>query len=130
MVGLVPSRNRDAIFQQVKILRDYVQNLKIVKPAEYVVTVESDLMEVIDDYVRAVKADTIALGRALKERNFDRVYGIGHDLKGSGSGYGLDLVSEVGVRLCELARRQDAGGILVQVRKLSDFLKKMKIVAE
>jgi hypothetical protein len=93
------------------------------------VEVEEELAGVIDDYLRALYRDLRALVSALKEKDLKTTYKIGHDLKGSGAGYGLDRISEIGREICRLSMEKDLHGILAQIKELNTYLKNVDIVA-
>lgn len=58
--------------------------------------------------------------------NFLRTYG--HGLKGSGGGYGLPLVSEMGDVIEQAARRGDSADLQNQLAALQFYLNRLEIV--
>ena len=78
---------------------------------------DRELRLVINDYLKDLAKDYRALGRAFKDRNLEKIRLIGHDLKGSGAGYGLVRVSEIGAELGGLTEKKDLRGILNQIKK-------------
>lgn len=55
-----------------------------------------------------------------------RVYG--HRLKGSGGGYGLPLVTEIGSVIEQAARREDAAQLEQRMAGLENYLSRIEIV--
>ena len=95
---------------------------------DFTVEIDQELLDVIDNYIGSVKNDCQAVKQALKENDFKKIYGIGHDLKGSGSGYGLDQITEIGRNICNLAQENKSKDILTQVRHLEDYLGRINMV--
>jgi hypothetical protein len=53
---------------------------------------------------------------------------LGHRMKGSGAGYGLQRITDVGAALEEAAVREDARTIGEQSRNLEEFLSRVEVV--
>jgi hypothetical protein len=49
-------------------------------------------------------------------------------MKGSGSGYGLDRITEIGAALEDAASQRDARGVRDQARALEQFLQRVSLV--
>ncbi len=79
-------------------------------------------------YVKRRMLDTVAITTALEEGRFDVVRLLGHRMKGTGTGYGMELVSRAGAGIEEAARRQDRAAALRWTLFLSDFLSRVKVV--
>ena len=92
--------------------------------------VPAELKEAAEEFLRAIKTDCHQMVEALKKRDFQTLYRIAHNLKGSGSGYGLDRVSRIGEDICSLAGEQRPREIVECVRSLYDLAKKTQIRAE
>jgi CheY-like chemotaxis protein len=118
-----------ALLDSIESLSDYLAKVQIVSAHAYTVTVDAELEPVIDDYVRAVKQDCRSLVKALRQRDIDTVAGIGHDLKGSGEGYGLTRVSEIGKALCEHARTKNMSGLVNETKSLAHYIQNVVIVS-
>ena len=93
----------------------------------YQINVDPDLADIINDYIKALKLDCRNLVQAYKKKDFKTMYGIGHDLKGSGSGYGLDRVTELGQEICELAKNNETAALAENVKQFIDFVKNVRI---
>ena len=146
--GLTEKKDLRGILNQLKNLKEYLDKVEIVigegpsledtttsiivgdyKPEkDFTVEIDQELLDVIDDYIGSVKNDCQAVKQALKENDFKKIYGIGHDLKGSGSGYGLDQITEIGRNICNLAQENKSKDILTQVRHLEDYLGRINMV--
>ncbi len=100
------------------------------RAGRYVVKIDAELGEVIDDYLSIVREDCRKLDKALSDRDYDAIYGIAHDLKGSGAGYGLEYLSTVGAQICDLIKRKEYASIPDQAGKLSEYISNLTVVAK
>jgi len=98
-------------------------------PSERIhVAVESWLKPVIPAYLKKRKADVAQLRLALEQGDFAAVRTLGHQLAGSGSGYGFAQITEIGATLEESALAADAVRIRQEIDTLDLFLN--NVVAE
>jgi HPt (histidine-containing phosphotransfer) domain-containing protein len=70
-----------------------------------------------------VKAD-------LDSLNYERLRVYGHGLKGSGGGYGIPRLSEVGALIEAAARHGDTAELQQQVAALETYLQQIQILPE
>ena len=66
---------------------------------------DEDLRDLLPGYIESRLADTEAIRAAIGARDLDRVADLAHRMKGSGTTYGLPVVTELGARI-EVAARQ------------------------
>ena len=97
-------------------------------PERIRVTVESWLKPVIPAYLEKRKADVAHLRLALEQGDFASVRTLGHQMAGSGAGYGFTEITEIGATLEESALAADATRIRQEIGKLDQFLN--NVVAE
>ena len=79
-------------------------------------------------YLEGRKADVEALRDALGEGNFARVQDIAHKMKGTGSCYGFDQITEIGTRMELAAKAGSATEIDACILALSDCLSRIEVV--
>jgi signal transduction histidine kinase/CheY-like chemotaxis protein len=92
------------------------------------VAVESWLKPVIPAYLEKRKADVAQLRNALEQADFATVRTLGHQMAGSGKGYGFAEITDIGATLEESALAADAARIQQEIAKLDQFL--TNVVAE
>ena len=92
-----------------------------------IVKVDPDLKDIIPNYIASTKTKLEAMPQLLREGKFDALWGIGHNLHGSGGGFGLDFLTELGARLEVTARKTDRQAIEAQTEELRDFLDSLEI---
>jgi CheY-like chemotaxis protein/HPt (histidine-containing phosphotransfer) domain-containing protein len=86
--------------------------------------------EAIPLFLETTREDLQALSRFLNERDYSRIRFIGHDLKGSGGGYGFDPISAIGRSIEEAAKRSDRDEISRQIAVLTDYLDRVDVVLD
>jgi len=53
---------------------------------------------------------------------------MGHQMKGSGTGYGFAAITEIGRSLESAAKQEASDGIRTQIAALTDYLNRVEIV--
>lgn len=86
------------------------------------VQVDTDLKALIPGFLKNRQKDIITITQALAAQDFTTIARLGHSMKGNGSGYGFDKISELGVVIEIAANQQNVAEIKRLVAELSDFL--------
>jgi two-component system sensor histidine kinase/response regulator len=111
-----------------KPIRRHALLAGIQKYMEVQIHVDKRLQEILPEYVERQRAGLRTLLAMLESGDFDGVCTFGHRMKGSGSGYGLDRITEIGAALEDAARQRDARGVRDQARALEQFLQRVSLV--
>jgi len=92
------------------------------------VKVDEDLKEIVDDYLKNIQEQIQILTEGLNNKAFDDISAIAHQMKGSGSSYGFDFITDWGVKLEQAARDVDLDSIKNCIQSLDNDLKKAEII--
>ena len=92
------------------------------------VRVDGRLKEILPGYLERQREAARGLPASLEGGDYESIGVFGHRLKGSGSGYGLDRLSQIGAALEEAALARDDARIREESRRLEDFLARLSIV--
>lgn len=92
------------------------------------VSIPPILREMAPEYLKRRRGDLPVIESALDRGDFNAIRVLGHQLKGSGGGYGFEQLSEIGRLLEESAKQQDPARIRLHMEALSDFLDRVRIV--
>jgi CheY-like chemotaxis protein/HPt (histidine-containing phosphotransfer) domain-containing protein len=84
--------------------------------------------EAIPLFLDITRQDLQSLNDALRAQDYSKIRFIGHDLKGSGGGYGFDEISNLGKSIEEAAKRSDSEEIGKHVSALADYLSRVEVV--
>ena len=91
---------------------------------------DEDILELIPDYLDTRREELPVLRNALAQDDFETLRGFGHKLKGSGGGYGLDRISEIGSNMETCAKAGDVTALAREIDGLADFLERVEVVAK
>lgn len=91
-----------------KLLNELAHQLEIVKKDELSHEVEKDeeLEEIYRDYFKGLPGEKEKLQKALKSKDFENIYKIGHDLKGTGGAFGQEKISVLGGQIEHAAKEK------------------------
>ncbi len=95
-----------------------------------VVRISADLAPIVPGYLENIRQDGAAMQEALGRGDLKMVRRLGHNLKGTGGGYGFDALSEIGARLEAAALREDAEAARRHVGELLHYLHHVEVIHE
>jgi HPt (histidine-containing phosphotransfer) domain-containing protein len=88
---------------------------------------DPDLADLIPDFLANRRADVGRIGELLAARDGPALRRIAHDLKGCGSAYGFDPISELGARLERAAMGGDFADAAAAHAQLADYLARVDV---
>lgn len=91
------------------------------------IVVDGDLAELMPIYLQSRRDELERLPELLKQGDFTQLQGIGHKLRGSGGGFGLDFLTELGKRMEAAGSAADKQALAAQVAELKAFLESLQI---
>lgn len=92
------------------------------------VHIDSNLEGLVAGYLENRRRDIVVIRAALTREDFEPVRAIGHNIKGTGGGYGFDFITKVGDELEQAALGADTAVIIRLVTALADYLERLKVV--
>lgn len=92
-----------------------------------IVRVEEEIAELIPEFLENRHADTRALAAALASGDFETIRLTGHNLKGNGSAYGFDRLTELGAQFERAALSRDTDTLRSALDDYRDFLVRVEI---
>lgn len=94
---------------------------------KHIVYVDEDLQEIIPQFLKNREEDLQKLKDAIARKDFESIQSIGHNLKGSGSGYGFHEVTRFGVALEDGAKEKDLSLLKLLVEEMADYMENIDI---
>ncbi len=94
------------------------------------VRVNPKVADLVPGFLKNRRQDVIAMELALERGDFQTVRGLGHDMKGVGSSYGFQAITDIGTSLEEAAASEDIGASRELVGELSSYLEGVEVVSE
>ena len=95
-----------------------------------IVIVDKDLEDLIPTFLSNRQKDIATMRLSLTTGDYEQIRIIGHSMKGFGSGYGFDFVTEVGQLLEAAAKLADTSSIEQHIRALESYLSNITIIFE
>jgi HPt (histidine-containing phosphotransfer) domain-containing protein len=107
-----------------------MQEKGLIEKEKIIVNVDEDIAELIPWYLNNRKEDIEVMTKALSAGDFEKIRIIGHTMKGSGAGYGLEQITEIGKDIETAAKEKNADTIRESIDWLSSFLEVVEVVGE
>ncbi|MGK0296545.1 MAG: HPt (histidine-containing phosphotransfer) domain-containing protein [Gammaproteobacteria bacterium] len=95
-----------------------------------IVTIDSDLEDLIPGFLVNRNKDVVSLKEALINAKLETLQSIGHSLKGVGGGYGFHRLSEIGAEIESKAKSGVTNGIDELIKNMEDYLGQLEIIYE
>jgi CheY-like chemotaxis protein len=83
---------------------------------------DEDVAPLLPAFLERRRDDLETMYVAFESCDFPKIGAIAHRMKGTGRGYGVDAVSEIGARLEQAAAKRDAEAVLEELDALSEYL--------
>ncbi|HPP05833.1 MAG TPA: Hpt domain-containing protein [Syntrophorhabdaceae bacterium] len=99
-----------------------------IKDEKITVKIDADLKELIPGYLNNRQLDIKNIITSLEKGDYETIRIIGHSMKGSGGGYGFDLITELGRAIEQAAKEKDDDLIKAKVEELKEYLGKIEII--
>ncbi len=91
------------------------------------VSVESWLKPVVGGYIQKLRGDVATLRAAVDQGDYAIVRTLGHQMAGTGGGYGFDPITEIGSALEQSALAGDAARMRTGIEDLDRYLKAVRV---
>jgi signal transduction histidine kinase/HAMP domain-containing protein/DNA-binding response OmpR family regulator len=86
--------------------------------------------DLIPEFLQNRRQDVIAMLDALDRGDFEAVESLGHGMKGAGSNYGFQAITDIGAALEQAAESADTDASRKWVGELSRYLDRVEIVSD
>ena len=97
-------------------------------PEPIVIHCSRDLEAIMPRYLARRQEEIGRIRASLTAGDYQALRLIGHSLKGSGGGYGLPALSDLGMRIEREALAADAAALEALLAEYSDYLDRLQIV--
>ena len=95
-----------------------------------VVRADPELEDLIPWYLEKRREDIQKMRRAMEEGDYERVGTLAHNMKGSGSGYGFEDITQIGAAMEKMVRLGDKDGVGRKIAELENYLKLVRVTYE
>ncbi|MEJ2568047.1 MAG: Hpt domain-containing protein [candidate division WOR-3 bacterium] len=94
------------------------------------VTVPSYAVQLVPNFLKNREKDIKEVEKSLKKEDFETIQRLGHSMKGSGSIYGFDGITELGKTIESSAKSKNTAEIKNSLAELRNYLNRIEIVNE
>ena len=94
------------------------------------VTIAKDLEDLIPVFIKNRGKEIESLRSALTGGDLEQLRQIGHRMKGVGSSYGFDAISDFGKQVEDSARGEDRAAVEACIARYADYLARVRVVYE
>ena len=128
-VHLAKPVNKATLLKLINDITSHSSDLEDICNQEKIeIHVDPDLMPLIPEYIEHRREDVIKLMDLLEENSYRDIERCGHSMKGTGAGYGFDMITEIGA-LIEIAGKEgNRDQIQEGINRLNDYLEKLDII--
>ncbi len=92
-----------------------------------IIKVDADLAALMPVYLRNRREELVRIQALLEAGDMGALQVIGHKMHGSGGGYGLDLLTDLGARMESSAQAGDKAALTAQAAEMKVFLDSVEI---
>ncbi len=92
-----------------------------------VVEVTKELEDIVPGYLERLKGTVTQLQQLVGAGSLDEVKKLGHNLKGSGGGYGFARISELGAAIEQAAKDGNTQAASAAIGELKDFSDRVSV---
>jgi hypothetical protein len=92
-----------------------------------IVNIDSELEYLIPEYLDGRRKDAASIAEALLRQDFESIRILGHNMKGTGGGYGFDAITIIGGEIQQAAISGDAGTLERLAGELADYLGRVTV---
>jgi len=93
-----------------------------------IVHVDEEIEDLIPGFLENRRKDVIALQEALAKGDHETISILGHKMRGTGGGYGFDLITDLGHSLEEAAKEKNNDEIQKRIHELFHFLENVEVI--
>ncbi len=91
------------------------------------VMVDAALSDILPRYISNVRRNPAAVAAALARGDFDTIRSLGHNMKGTGTSFGLPQITHIGGELEQAAKQQDYDAVRHATDRLAHFLDSLEV---
>ena len=100
------------------------------KNEKIVILADPVIADLIPGYLENRRKNIVSMREALDNGDYEAIRFIGHNMKGSGEGYGFSAISEIGAALEQAAKQNNKDDIKRRIDELEDYVGRVEVVYE
>ena len=93
-----------------------------------VVYVNAEIEDLVPIFLRNQLEDVESIVEACEQSDYEKIRVLAHNMKGTGSAYGFDSISEIGASLEKCAKERNAEKVRILAEEVSVYLESIQVV--
>ena len=93
-----------------------------------VVCIDAEIADLVPIFLRNQLEDVECIVEACEQSDYEKIRVLGHNMKGTGSAYGFDAISEIGASLEQAARERNSEIVRILAGEVSVYLERIEVV--
>ena len=93
-----------------------------------VVYVYTEIQDLVPIFLSHQLEDVKSIVEACEQRDYEKIQILGHNMKGVGSAYGFDAISEIGGSLEQCAKERNSEKVRMLAEEVSVYLERVEVV--
>lgn len=93
-----------------------------------VVYVDVEIEDLVPIFLRNQLEDVESIVEACEQSDYEKIRVLGHNMKGTGSAYGFDAISEIGASLEQSAKEGNSEKVRMLAEEVSVYLERIEVV--
>lgn len=98
------------------------------KNVKIVIHADLEIADLIPGYLENRKKNIVSMREALDNDDYETIRFIGHNMRGSGEGYGFSAISDIGAALERAANQNNKDDIQIKIDELEDYVGRVEVV--
>ena len=91
------------------------------------IQVDKIIEDLVPDYLASLRINIAKINKHLELQEWENIRVLGHNMKGSGGGYGLMDISEMGIEIQNGAKSEDEKAVRETIQKMKHYLDTLEI---
>jgi HPt (histidine-containing phosphotransfer) domain-containing protein len=100
---------------------------EVADTSSFRVRIEEGMEDVVPGYLEKRRADVELYRRSLDAGDFDAISKLAHKMKGTGSGYGFPMLTELGSALEKAGHEADAAAVKENLDQFAYYIEKVEL---
>ena len=93
-----------------------------------VVYIDAEIEDLVPIFLRNQLEDVKSIVEACEQGDYEKIWTLGHNMKGTGSSYGFDAISEIGASLQQFAKERNSEKVRKLAEEVSVYLERLEVV--
>ena len=93
-----------------------------------VVYVDAEIEDLVPIFLNNQLEDVKSIVEACEQCDYEKIWVLGHNMKGTGSSYGFDAISEIGAALEQFAKERNSEKVRTLAEEVSVYLQRVEVV--